>query len=73
VLTDRRSAVPGGGRRLTAMIVTLLIAAIAAALLLGTADAWRHTGHDHARAARAADRVEEPLTGQRPGPPAAGA
>jgi hypothetical protein len=73
VLTDRRSAVPGGGRRLTAMIVTLLIAAIAAALLLGTADAWRHTGHDHARAARAADRVEEPLTGQRPGPPPAGA
>jgi hypothetical protein len=64
VLADRRSAVPGDGRRLTAMIVTLVIAAIAATLLLGTADAWRRTGHGHARAARAADRVEEPLSGQ---------
>ena len=60
LLAGRRSAVPGGGRRLTAVTVTLVIAAIAAALLLGTADAWRHIGHGHARALPAAAQVEEP-------------
>jgi hypothetical protein len=59
-LAGRRSAAPGGGRRLTAVTATLVIAGIAAALLLGTADAWRHTGHGHARALPAAAQVEEP-------------
>ena len=44
VLAGQRSAVPGGRRRLTAVTVTLILAAIAAALLLGTAGAWAHSG-----------------------------
>jgi hypothetical protein len=64
LLSGGRSAVPGGGRRITAVTVTLVIAAIAAALLLGTADAWRHTGH--ARGLPAPGRVEEPAAGERP-------
>ena len=44
-LAGRRSAVPGGRRRLAAIALTLIVAAITAALLLGTAAAWAHTGH----------------------------
>ncbi len=44
-LAVRRSAVPGGRRRLAAIALTVIVAAITAALLLGTAAAWAHAGH----------------------------
>ena len=43
-LAVRRSAVPGGRRRLAAIALTVIVAAITAALLLGTAAAWAHAG-----------------------------
>ena len=44
-LAGRRSAVPGGRRRLAALALTLIVAGITAALLLGTAATWAHAGH----------------------------
>jgi hypothetical protein len=64
VLAGQRSAVPGGRRRVTAVAVTLILAAIAAALLLGTAGAWAHSGRKHTL--RPAAQIEEAAAGRRP-------